>query len=380
MNNNTNWRCVSKVRDKAGVITDYVLELIDMATNQSLGRQIINAQTLKEMLNNKRIDVINLKLTSDNRIISVNPEEQAQAVNRHSLLRSLSFNKRENNKNVDKEQVEKAIGAYKRNATNEEKSKLSYLTKKMASKPYTVSAIVLALTLGIGAATGVQIEKNKQAENEAKVMALMNQGYADEMGNLDTQKVINESDSIVIDGGIGFWNIDIKSDGVTIGSVDRDIVGYSVSHGMSVKDNDGNTLISYSRDGLTNGKFTDGAGNVKYTMIRTDFIGKPGYDIKDSNGNVVAKLKENWTLKGKFREVELTDASGSLIANGGRHSKNDFKIEFGDSEQMENIDAMSIITQFLMKKAVSDDSAKSKINSNSSKSGVDYRLTYDNRA
>lgn len=56
------------------------------------------------------------------------------------------------------------------------------------------------------------------------------------------------------------------------------------------------------------------------------------------------------------------------------------KIEFGDSEQMENVDAMSIITQFLMKKAVSDDSAKSKINSNSSKSGIDYRLTYDNRA
>lgn len=291
MNNNTSWRCVSKVRDKAGVITDYVLELINMATNQSLDRQIISAQTLKEMLNNKRIEVINLKLTSDNRIISVNPEEQAQAVNGHSLLKSLSFNKRANNKNVDKEQVEKAIGAYKRNATNEEKSKLSYLTKKMASKPYTVSAIVLALTIGIGTATGVQIEKNKQAENKAKVMALMNQGYADEMGNLDTQKVINESDSVVIDGGIGFRNIDIKSDGVTIGSVDRDIVGYSVSHGMSVKDNDGNTLISYSRDGLTNGKFTDGAGNVKYTMIRTDFLGKPGYDIKDSNGNVVAKLK-----------------------------------------------------------------------------------------
>lgn len=59
-------RCIGKNRDKKGIITEFLLE--DKYGN----RKVYQKKDLKSEIKSGRIDVINLKLTSDGKLIDAN--------------------------------------------------------------------------------------------------------------------------------------------------------------------------------------------------------------------------------------------------------------------------------------------------------------------
>ena len=59
-----NWVCIDRLRNRQGVIVGYILQ--NCTTHQEVQ---VEPAALKLMLNNKEVNVINLKLSSDNKIL-----------------------------------------------------------------------------------------------------------------------------------------------------------------------------------------------------------------------------------------------------------------------------------------------------------------------
>ena len=58
------WICISRVRNNKGEIVGYVLQ--NSVTHQELS---VSPLELKNKISNNRVDVLNLKLTSDGRLV-----------------------------------------------------------------------------------------------------------------------------------------------------------------------------------------------------------------------------------------------------------------------------------------------------------------------
>lgn len=351
--------CTSKIRDKNGNIKAYVIEwrkscaVVDSA--------VIEAADLKQRMLNNLIKVENLKLTTDNRIIDAGKGDESNGVQNGNG----SVN---DNKNMDERHL---ISDYARSLGNSGKAKLGYVRNKLGRVKKSVSKelMIRALAIGMGALAlpGVcKVTSEVQAMNHNRTLEKIEAMTGEECTVIDTEGLINSVDKLSIRTYMDYTICDILiGNGINVGSVSRDLVAYDYTQGIKIKNDDGEVLRDCNRTGIVDSEIKDGAGNIVYTVVRTDFIGKPSYDIKDADGNTVAKLQEKWTIKGKFRDAVIVDMDDNVIATWSRVLLQSFNIEFNGSDKMSNTDAMTILTKFLMSKAYADDGSSTNSSSSS---------------
>ncbi|MBO5390179.1 MAG: hypothetical protein J6A59_18955 [Lachnospiraceae bacterium] len=78
-------KCVQKFRDRHGIIYGYTIE--DIYGN----RKDVTPDDLKNAILNKQIDIVNLKLTSDNRLINKNTDSQLNNIMTNKVEKRESY-------------------------------------------------------------------------------------------------------------------------------------------------------------------------------------------------------------------------------------------------------------------------------------------------
>lgn len=114
------YKCINKLRDKDNTIVAYELLGADGRIIQAF------AADLKRQIKNRKVEVVNLKLTSDNRLISIDDPT-------NSTVDKIKFN----------DLVEKAY----KPKNNNEKNQIDYLRNKVSS-PRVGNAVMEALKIG----------------------------------------------------------------------------------------------------------------------------------------------------------------------------------------------------------------------------------------
>jgi hypothetical protein len=300
-------RCLQKAY-KNRVITGYLLE--NVVTKQ---RYEVTPAELKSKIRSRQVDVVNLTLTSDNRLVDTTEEA-------------------ENIENTEDKTKRKIFEAYK----NEDKNKLAYVAKKVNSKRVG-KAVMLALMLGVMAGTTGCSSQSAQP------------AYGMEQSMLDIQSIKDKINSVKT-FTIGMPITSAKANGETLVKFTKS------SKTTSITTTDGQVLDSSTLCGsLLQAKWdiTDADGNLKYTVAEeTSLASLNGlaivYNITDADGNTVGTLEKPTNVIS--HACTIKDINGNLMVNVKQATTvSGFTIEIEDGCTIDNESVLEMIVSYMLK-------------------------------
>lgn len=322
-------RCISKHRDKNGIIIGYTLE--DTETHKRVN---MLSSELKTNIKENRIRVSNLKLTTDNRLIDYDDTQDI---------------------NIEKQRRQRLVQSYSNgNNTN----KINYAMNKINSKrvgKLVTRALLIGLTCAsigsvtTGCSTTEPMEVNATQQEETIQISLE-----------DKIKLLNEANEIFVD--IHNFSITPKAT-ISVGDTEiGDISGkfIKIFDTMTFKDSDDNIIAQGKQeahiafDGWT---IFDSEGNAIFRMKEKIGLTKR-YIIMDLEDNEIAWLKKDFDLF--TNSAKVYDMDDNVIAEIEQNfMRKDFTIKIIDNSKIDNTSMTSICTQYMMQKIQQDKKSNS---------------------
>lgn len=337
-----NYKCVLKYRDKNNNIVGYKLASLE-------NKQVCNVtpQELKQAIQKQSVKITNLKLTSDNKLIdkddTLENVEQCQNINTNNIISILDT-------------------SYKPKSLTEENQN-KYIARKFNSKRVGKS-MARALLIGMaclslsGTLTGCGTQEvNTKISVEAKE---------------DKQTVMDiiESASEI--------NINInrkKYDKEYIVSVDKNEIAslygeaYVMSDDIELSLYNGQTLNKGSKSDDTILNIYDSDSNIKYKIIENKVNNIDAYEILDASGLSIAYMDKNVELD-PDEMVYIYNSNGDIIVEIDPATLiTDFTIRAYDNCDIDNIDLVTICTNYMRERFHNSVYGNTRVDSNGTARG-----------
>lgn len=336
--------CLDRNRDKNNNIIAYMIKLENSKTI------IMKSNQLKKCIREKKLNVENLTLTSDNRLVIHDIEEKTPQI----------MNKEEQTK-------EKILEFLQTSNTGYERDRNNYIMHKLNSKRVGKSilrALLIGMTCmtvagpltgcsvkGINTSQGVEtnIENAKDLTiDEAKEYFKNAEAIGIDVSNfsLTTKaKIYVDGTEIAKLGGTFFKS----TEEITLTNKNDEVIGSSKRQF---------TLL------LDKWEIKDEHGNVKYTMKREVSLFR-GYKILDSNGNEFGEIDKDNAIEGS---AVLKNKDGEIIAKLTNDIfRKDYSIEIVEKEEINAEDAILIFSSYMSKLTTDKNTSKSGSRSGKSK-------------
>lgn len=323
-------RCISKHRDKNGIIIAYTLE--DTETHKRIN---ILSSELKTNIKEGKIRVSNLKLTVDDRLIDYDDTQDI---------------------NIKKQRKHKLVKAYS-NGNNI--NKINYAMSKVNSKrvgKLVTRALLIGLTcvsvgsVMVGCSSTEPMEVNAVQQEETVKLSFE-----------DKINLLNNANEIFVDiHNFSFTpKATISVDDTEIGDISGKFI--KIFDTMTFKDSDDNIIaqgkqeVHIAFDGWT---IFNSEGNAVFRMKEKIGLTKR-YVIIDLEGNEIAWLKKDFDLFTNSAKVYGMD--DNVIAEIEQNlMRKDFTIKIIDNSKIDNTSMTSICTQYMMQKIQQDKENKDK--------------------
>ena len=340
------YKCERKIRDKNNNIIGYIL------IKSNGAREHVKPEALKQAMLNDSVRVVNLKLTSDGKLIDKNDRGEKRKENE-----DINSNEGNNLQNLLNS------GYTPKNKT--EAAQNNYIMKKSTSKRVG-KAMTKALILGMaclslgGALTGCGYSGEVAASNAIT-------SESPESATRDTVysaiEKINNASEIKVDvkhfqlGNRAVISVGNEEIGTMQGKFAKifDTITFNTTDDQQIAVGDqGAHLI------LDNWAVYDQDGNPTYQMKEKITLTLTKYIISDKDGNEVAYLKQKFSPT--TRSAKIYDMNDNLIAEIKQSPfRHDFTIEIKDGCEIDNVSLATISVNYMMNKINSE-----KSNSNSS--------------
>lgn len=329
------YTCKNKFYDKNNVIRCYQLQ--NLTTGQIIE---VEPMLLKEHIYAKKVNVNNLKLTSDFRLIDKNLSEQSN----------------QNNQNIESVQISRNINQVLNSYQSDDKvkqKKLSYVMEKLNSKRVgkvmsraLLMGMMCATVLGTTACSSAGVSPDTISSIEQTV----NNAISTLQDKLDNAKVIRvdandfaSNNKVTIyadDEEVGQIGGDFKEIYNSISFTTKngekvatgDTSSKSSYDGWAVYDENGNFKYGFDEDGSTLGNLQDGLT----------------YNIYDNDKNIIATLEAD-VLHFDSRTAKIVTPDGTVVAKITQEKLNPgFKIEVLDETVLDTMTITTVATNHMM--------------------------------
>lgn len=334
--------CISKIRNKHGIIVGYKLRSL-----KDGAETIVKAEQLKDSMHRQSVEISNLKLTTDGRIIDkkIVPDEFAKEFD--------GKNKTFETVNVRANSNEKIANAYTTSGSNP--SQVNYAVNKINSKRVG-KMVARALMLGIAATslsgTLVGCGSNTVVTEAQAIESTQSISVDEKIAKLNSAKTIEvDVNNFTLNN-----YATVSVDGEKIGTIQGrfiaifDTLKFETEDGQQIAVGDQGVHFKFD-----NWVVADKDNNVKYTMKEKFNWLTRKYVICDTNGNEVAYLNQNMSILDNSAKIfDMNDNVIAEIKQKPLVSFNDFTIEIKEDCEIDNVSVTTISVNYMMQKIYDD--------------------------